>query len=473
MSQEISLRVTFFAIMAYCLARLVDSRHDEVPDTFPDIDNWPRYRPYISGALLPGYLFALLIVGPLFVGFTDTARSVLSICFSIFLHISLYYLVLLMLLLQLRKFISARACAMLWLIPNYLYLIQRDGLDLPSPLLVVTAKGNLAWIMFGIWAAGFVVVLIWKCIEHLIFRRSILRKARPVTDPEIIRIWKVLLANSRFEKPKFKLVTSPNVTTPLTIGLFKRSSRVVLPEKPYTTEELELILHHELVHIGREDAWTKFFMVFCTAMCWFNPLMWIAMRRSADDLELSCDETVLLNAGEATRKRYAFLLLNTAGDQRGFTTCLSATAGALRYRLARITRPVRRRSGALIVGAAFFILCMTSGYVALAYDGESATEVLNLSDASIQTLADENITDSEAFHEYLTGLTLCRLTGNYSFSDSEHHFDLRLNTPDGVDAVILYDNAVKVLPLHGDRVYATYYYVPGGIDWAYLETLIA
>ena len=28
-------------------------------------------------------------------------------------------------------------------------------------------------------------------------------------------------------------------------------------------------------------------LTFCTAICWFCPLMWIAKRRSAEDLELS------------------------------------------------------------------------------------------------------------------------------------------------------------------------------------------
>ena len=31
---------------------------------------------------------------------------------------------------------------------------------------------------------------------------------------------------------------------------------------------------------------------FCTALCWFNPFLWIAMRKSAEDLELSCDELI-------------------------------------------------------------------------------------------------------------------------------------------------------------------------------------
>ena len=241
---------------------------------------------------------------------------------------------------------------------------------------MITAKGNLAWMLFGIWLVGFAVVLIWKCAEHLIFRRLVLHDASPVTDPDVLSVWNGIIKDANFRKPKFKLFTSPSVSTPLTIGLNRRSIRVVLPEKKYSKEDLELILRHEIVHIGREDAWNKFFMVFCTAMCWFNPFVWVAMRRSADDLELSCDETALLGANDATRKQYAILLLDTAGDERGFTTCLSASAKAMRYRLKAITKPGKRRSGALVVGLVFFVLCMTSGYVALAYDGNTGAQMI-------------------------------------------------------------------------------------------------
>ena len=356
-------------------------------------------------------------------------------------------------------------------------------MELPSPLLVITAKGNIIWILYGIWLAGFVAVLVWKIIEHLVFRHHVLRDARPITDPDVLSVWNTIIEDSRFKRPKFKLVTSPNVTTPLTIGLNRRATRVVIPEKKYSKEDLELILRHEIVHIGREDAWNKFFMVFCTAMCWFNPLMWIAMRKSADDMELSCDETVLLGADDATRKQYAILLLDTAGDERGFTTCLSAKAKAMRYRLQNITKPVKRRSGALIVGAVFFILCMTSGYVALAYEGDSGAQLIYQCDdyssyviRSVSLKDDEfatnyEIADEEAFHSYLAGLTLYELTGNYSFNDSERCFTYLMDTQGGTMAVLLYDKAVKTVWLHRDAQ-AEYYYVPEGIDWDYIETVI-
>lgn len=484
MSQEVFMRGLFSGLMALAFAWAVYSRNDdeigiEVSETVHQ-----KYLPYISGSLLPMFLLGITLLGTYFYGFLGAARMTLSACFGIFLHISLYYLVLLLILPFLRKFISARACAMLWLIPNYLYIINQSYMELPSPLFVITAKGNIGWILFGIWLAGFALVLLWKCADHLIFRRQILRDAKPISDLDVIHIWNAMLEDARFKKPKFKLITSPNVSTPLTIGLFKRSTRVILPEKKYAKEDLELILRHELVHLGREDAWNKFFMVFCAAMCWFNPLMWVAMRKSADDIELSCDETVLLGSDEATRKQYAILLLDTAGNERGFTTCLSATARAMRYRLQNITRPSKRRSGALIVGAAFFILCMTSGYVALAYDGNSGAQMLYHSDDissysiwDVSTYNDEFNRDYEvlneaSFHEYLAGLTLYDLTGDYSFTNSEKHFNYILDTPDGRVVFVLYDNIIKVVPLYGENLNAEYYYVPEGLDWKFIDSIV-
>ena len=325
MSQEVFMRGLFSALLSLAFAWAVFSRQDEERTGSSEFE-MQRYRPYVSGALLPMFLVSITILAAYFYGIQGAVRMTLSTCFGIFLSICLYYPVLLLILPLLRKHISARSCAMLWLLPNYLYIVTQSYMELPSPLLVIPLKGNWVWMLLMIWFAGFALILAWKMVEHLLFRHQILAGASAVTDKRILSIWKELLSETDFKKPKFKLVFSPTAATPLTIGLFKRSTRIVLPDRQYSNEELKLILLHELIHIGREDSWSKFFMIFCAAMCWFNPLMWIAMRKSADDMELSCDETVLLNADEATRKQYALLLLDTAGDERGFTTCLSATA---------------------------------------------------------------------------------------------------------------------------------------------------
>ena len=137
----------------------------------------------------------------------------------------------------------------------------------------------------------------------------------------------------------------------------------------------------------------------------------------------------------------------------------------------------------MVVGAVFFLLCMTSGYVALAYDGNTGAQMIYQSDdysnyviRSVSLKDDEyntnyEIADEDAFHAYLAGLAVYELTGNYSFSDSDRCFTYLMDTQGGTMAVLLYDNAVKTVWLHKDAQ-AEYFYVPEGIDWDYIETVI-
>lgn len=437
-----------------------------------------RYLPYIPGSLLPGVLLGIVVLALVFQGAEGALEVTLDFCFGVFLHIGLYYLLLLPALPVLRRHISARACAVLWMLPNYLYLTQQSFMALPAPRWVVEAPLGTVRVLPVLWLAGFTAVLVWKMISHLFFRGRILRGALPVTDPAVLEVWEQEVRAARFRKPKFRLVTSPAVATPLSVGLFTRSVRVVLPRRDYTPEELELIFRHELVHIGREDAWNKFFLAFCTAMCWFDPLMWVAARRSAEDLELSCDETVLLDADGPTKRRYAALLLKTAGDERGFTTCLSASASALRYRLRSVAAPKKKPSGALLVGLTFFLLCMSSGHVALAYGEAAGAEVIFHSRPpetyalrSVNT-GDYVCTDEAALGRYLSGLRMEHISGNYSFEE-ERTLSLIFETPEGVLAVGLSDRFLELLPLYGQRPAAEYYYLPDGMDREALAQIMA
>lgn len=443
----------------------------------------PRYQPYIAGYLLPLFLALMLPIGYLFVGAEHTGRMMLSMCFSVFLHICLYYALLIPLISFLRQRISSRACAVLWLIPTYLYITQYGWAALPAPLFIITTPGKLVWVLLGIWFAGFIGVLIWNIGVHLHLRKQILDAARIHPSLEARQQWKLSLAQYGFRNADIPLMASPRVSTPMTIGLIQSSTVVVLPERAYSPDELALIFHHEIVHIGRQDSWGKFFLIFCTAMCWFNPLMWIAMRKSADDMELSCDEAVLQYTDDETKKRYADLILTTAGDHRGFTTCLSASAEALRYRLKNIVMPEEKSNGAVAVALAFFLLSMTSGFVALAYDGTTGAEVLFQSDIhsgyTLEVLSSSEpgsgtfqITDEAQLGQYLSELPMYRLTGQYSFSTRSREMMLQLDMPQRVYWLFLYDDIIELYPLHGANPRPEYYYIPDGIDWNCLDSLI-
>lgn len=478
-----SFRLFSFAALSLFvgLALLFRCSDDDGPRSRHDLT--PRYQPLMNADPLPLMVFFLLPLGLLFVGPGRMAQLALSVLFQCFLHIAVYYALLLPLTPLLRRFISARCCAMLWLLPNFLYPCLNSAFLPDAPAFVLRARGNWVWLVLGLWLAGAIAVFAWNTLSHLRFRRQLLEGARPVTDEEVLDIWQEELDRAQRKPLSLPLVISPHTSTPLSVGLFRGSMQVVLPPRTYTPDELHLVFRHEIVHICRRDSWNKFFLMFCTALCWFDPLMWMAMRRSAEDTELSCDETVLLDVDDATRRQYAQLLLTTAGDSRGYTTCLSPAAASLRYRLRSVVAPRRRAAGDILVGLTLFLLMSSFGYVALSYDERTGADIFFGGDPAGYTLHSVrrdgkllDCADPEALMDYLSALPLARLTGNYDYGQQDRTTYIFYFDPPRTDMgslrVLLSGSQCEIS--HSNSALFRPYYLPEGVDTQFLdETLTA
>ena len=491
MSAAMALRLLFGVLCGGVLAWVVWDRSErELADRAGREEHErPRFLPFGGYYYLPMMMLLYPILGVIVGGAQMAVQLTLCALMRVFLELGVYYVLLMAVMPWLRRWVSARVCAMLWLLPDWIYVFV-GRLDLPTDgkKLVLHAPGTLVYVLLAIWAVGAVGVMVWKIGAHLVFRRRILKNAVPVTDRQTLHVWELELERAWIRKCKWKLVRSDAVTTPLSIGLYNRTTRIVLPMREYTQEELSLILRHEIIHISRGDPEAKLFLTFCTAMCWFNPLMWAAMRKSADDFELSCDESVLLDEPQPVRRQYAELLLQTAGDERGFTTCLSATAGALRYRLKNIMKPEKKRTGAILVGLTLFVLALCSGYVALAYDAQpGAQRIFDGRELSAVTVAsvdpwndprgkDGTCMDEDALKEYLASLEPELYTEKLDeyASGEQRELTVMFDTPQGQLSVRLLDQAVHVTRLWGGPDFHTdSYYLRTPTDWAYLDTLIA
>lgn len=443
-----------------------------------------RYIPYVNSLLLPVLTLLIPLTKLLTDGADSSVSTAITLFFGVFFHVTVYYALLMLALPLFRRHISARACALLWIIPNFLYYTSANFAQLPAPLWMLRLPGIWAYVLCGIWFAGFLAVLSFHIFTHLRFRRQILKAATPICDSKILAVFDQAVADANLKKPKRIPVYSAAVTTPLSIGLFRGTIQLVLPQREYTQEELALIFRHEIVHICREDYWSKFFLAFCTAMCWFNPLMWIAMRKCGEDMELSCDETVLLTADKQTRQQYAELLLRTAGDNRGFTTCLSPAAASMRHRLQSICHPRIRSTGAVCVALVFFLLFATCGYVGVTYNTCAGSDLLFTQYAPTEytlvfmgeTTADKQqeytCDNPQALQEYLLRLPMEHIGGNYSFStlpQKETRLTLCYEHPYQSVFIELYSHFINIVK-NGRSVW---YYLPQQTDWTLLKTLMA
>ncbi len=138
---------------------------------------------------------------------------------------------------------------------------------------------------------------------------------------------------------RVRLQVSDRLVSPVTFGIAR--PKIVLPKDllpgflppkallsgdlmpevlpPENDGQLKFALIHEMVHIKRADNLRKMVMLLALCVHWFNPLVWLMYFLFNRDIELSCDEKVILLAGREAKKEYAMALVNLAEKQYRFS----------------------------------------------------------------------------------------------------------------------------------------------------------
>ena len=436
----------------------------------------------LDAVALPWILLAILILFAMTDGMNGIARF-LSLSLDVMLVISIYFLLLLLLLPVFRRYFSARACATMWILPAFLFwqihiLLQ----SVLVPVFVIYIPKHVLNTLFLVWGIGFALVFAGRIIEHMLFRRKVMSVAYPVHNSEVSQLFEQELQQLEYYFP-VELVISPAVSAPLSMGTLKRNRVTVLPKREFSPQELQLIFRHEIHHLQRGDVGTKIFFAFCQALCWFNPLMWIATRKASDDLELSCDEIVLEDANEETRRQYAELLLSTAGQVGGFTTCLSAAAETMRYRLKHILTLRKRQTGTLLLSFTMVLCVMSYGTVAVSTDRGSIAELItagstatDITDVYYRSADSENFReitayDGDSLFSYLTSLEVERFSSANEYYDIDGQgLSVQIMQSHLID-ITIYDHMVQVFHF-GSGGSIEYFYLRSDVDWERIESCL-
>lgn len=419
----------------------------------------------------------------------EKSRGILfSLGMDLFFFVTIYFSLLLVLLPFLRKHYTAKTCAAFWLIPVFLFYqpnILYTSCVLPTKAVFYIPRFAVSTLLL-IWLAGFAGIFLMQILSHLHFSRMLKKHSQPVDDPELLAIWKHVKQEIRLGDLTIpiKLRYSSLAASPLTVGMFRANCTTYLPRRNFSAEEAELIFSHELHHIQRHDTHTKFFLRFCCAIGWLHPLVWLAVRKAEDDLELSCDEIVLQNADSQKRRQYAELLLSSAGDPRGYTTCLSASAKALRYRLNATLSRQNRKLGLGLLFLAMMAGSFSIGNFALTTERGPLPKVTAIKDIRIQTASflpegiqgdgDElSLKDTKALSLYLEQLEAEKFLTLYQerekperpalygvFADEETHFTFYLS-----------GSVMTIYDIIDSNITSSQYYIRSPIDWDYLQTL--
>ena len=391
------------------------------------------------------------------------------------LFITIYFTILLILLPVFRRYYTAKTCAAFWVVPVVLYF-QPNMLETFAvpPAVVFYVPENFLTILGGIWITGFAVIFAIQVISHLYFTKKLRENSRPVADASLSEQWDKMKKDM-----DIPLVVDirycSEVNTPLTIGMRMKNTTTYLPERGFTDEEAELIFAHELHHIRRRDTHMKFFLRFCCAFGWIHPLVWVAVRKAEDDLELSCDEIVLKDADKDKRRKYAELLLSIAGDSRGYSTCLSASARSLRYRLKAALPVKNKRKGVVLLFLIMIASGLCTGRLALSTNRGTLSELAGPDMAEISN-ADVKSGRYDDFHEikdvgelsqYLSEMEVERILTGYENETSEG--GLRGEFAASNRSFALSGNFLSITNIVSGETEK--YYIRISLDWEFIESL--
>jgi len=201
----------------------------------------------------------------------------------------------------------------------------------PEAAAPTAARASVAALVTRLWALG--AALFLALVTLSLWRTSRLGHRARRLDAGDLRNEVERGARSMGIRRPVVVLEADGQEMPMTWGLAR--PRILLPAgfRDWPAARRRAVLLHELAHVRRWDWFTQLMAQLAGALYWWNPLVWVAMRRLHEERELACDDLVLAQGTVASA--YAADLLEIARAFRARpVAALAAVAMARRSRLA-------------------------------------------------------------------------------------------------------------------------------------------
>jgi HEAT repeat protein/beta-lactamase regulating signal transducer with metallopeptidase domain len=188
----------------------------------------------------------------------------------------------------------------------------------------------------GRWSAGQVVLAVWALGAAVILLRLVAgigavavlaRRARRVKDAEWLVLATELSEAMGLARPVVLLRGGP-LSVPVTWGILVPAVLLPPDADQWPEERRRAVLLHELAHVRRHDAFAQLLAYLVLATCWFNPLVWLAVRAMRAESERACDDCVLRHGTEPSAYVQDLLAIVRAARERRTPPALAALAMA-------------------------------------------------------------------------------------------------------------------------------------------------
>lgn len=225
---------------------------------------------------------------------------------------------------------------------------------------------SIGEVLFVIYFIGFILYLAHEIFSYAVFHRDILRWGRKTLNNEIQTILKdeKKRLNIRRNVP---VLISKKVSSPMLAGLIK--PKLVLPSEAYTSDELRMILTHEMIHLKRNDILIKTILMLASAVHWFNPAVHFMAKQANKDMEKSCDDHVLNGKDVDGKKFYCGIILkmavNNSVEGHVFTTNIINGRKNLESRINDIFDNSRKKRGRVLLSSLILLISISGAIISV------------------------------------------------------------------------------------------------------------
>ena len=147
-----------------------------------------------------------------------------------------------------------------------------------------------------VWLIGVVVLLHFAVVSYVRLHRQVRFAARLSGN-----VWQC-----------------DEIHAPFILGMFR--PRIYLPSG-IDDASMGYVLAHERAHLKRFDHWWKPLGYALLTVYWFHPLVWVAYVLFCRDIELACDEKVIVSYDMEEKKAYSGALLAMSMNRRQALVC--------------------------------------------------------------------------------------------------------------------------------------------------------
>ncbi|OBR65640.1 hypothetical protein A7K91_13745 [Paenibacillus oryzae] len=159
-----------------------------------------------------------------------------------------------------------------------------------------------------IWLCGILIISCYYLFVHIRFRRRLL-SSRELAGAQASSVLEEVRKGLGITRP-IPVYEAEDIRSPFLYGVWK--SAIYIPKDIAAianARQLRHIFAHELNHYKRKDLWHNLLWMLAALVHWYNPLVWLAVKKASGDRETACDASTLEALGEREATPYGMTLL--------------------------------------------------------------------------------------------------------------------------------------------------------------------